>query len=283
MAVQPIDMIKVRIQIDGGSPLAVASKIVKNDGVKTLYKGLDAGILRQLSYTTARLGLFRTFSDGLKEEGKPLPLSKKAGAGLAAGGLASFLGNPADLALIRMQSDSMLPMGQRRNYNGVGDTIKKIIKEEGFFSLWRGATPTVIRAMALNMGMLASYDQAKELLITKTKFKEGYTPALMASAVSGFFAVTFSLPFDLIKTRLQKMKPDPLTGMMPYKGFVDCFRKTFATGGIRGLYVGYGTYYIRLAPHAMITMIAAENLNKFIAAACDEKKVQKPKLKDRNK
>lgn len=32
----------------------------------------------------------------------------------------------------------------------------------GLFTLWRGCTPTVVRAMSINFGMLASYDEIKE-------------------------------------------------------------------------------------------------------------------------
>ena len=35
----------------------------------------------------------------------------------------------------------------------------RIVKEDGAVGLFRGAGPTVVRAMALNMGMLASNDQ----------------------------------------------------------------------------------------------------------------------------
>jgi hypothetical protein len=35
----------------------------------------------------------------------------------------------------------------------------RIVREEGVAGLFRGAGPTVVRAMALNMGMLASNDQ----------------------------------------------------------------------------------------------------------------------------
>ena len=58
-----------------------------------------------------------------------------------------------------MQSDSTLPAAQRRNYKGVGDALTRIVKDEGALGLFRGAGPTVTRAMALNMGMLASNDQ----------------------------------------------------------------------------------------------------------------------------
>ena len=88
-----------------------------------------------------------------------LPLYQKAGAGLAAGGLGALVGSPADLSLIRMQSDSTLPVEKRRNYTGVGNALTRIVKEEGVYGLFRGAGPTVVRAMSLNMGMLASNDQ----------------------------------------------------------------------------------------------------------------------------
>ena len=75
-----------------------------------------------------------------------------------------MIGTPADLALIRMQSDTTLPLAQRRNYRHVGDAFSRIVREEGFFSCWKGCAPTVVRAMVLNLGMLSSYDEAKERL-----------------------------------------------------------------------------------------------------------------------
>ena len=47
--------------------LAVASAIVKQDGFGSLYKGLSAGLLRQATYTTARLGIFQELSTYLKK------------------------------------------------------------------------------------------------------------------------------------------------------------------------------------------------------------------------
>jgi len=54
-----------------------------------------------------------------------IPLVEKALAGLTAGGLGAMVGSPADLSLIRMQSDSTLPAAQRRNYKGVGDALTR--------------------------------------------------------------------------------------------------------------------------------------------------------------
>lgn len=74
-----------------------------------------------------------------------------------------------------MQADARLPEAERRNYKNVVDAFKRITKEEGFLALWRGATPTVIRAMVLNLAMLASYDEAKERLAKHMYVPEEHT------------------------------------------------------------------------------------------------------------
>ena len=90
---------------------------------------------------------------------------QKAYSALFAGFIGSLVGNPADLALVRMQADARLPAAERRNYKNVVDAFKRISSEEGVLALWRGATPTVIRACVLNLAMLSSYDEVKEKLM----------------------------------------------------------------------------------------------------------------------
>ena len=46
-----------------------------------------------------------------------------------------------------------------------------------------------------------------------------------ASTIAGFFASTFAIPFDYIKTQVQRQKPDLVTGKLPYDGFMDCAKK----------------------------------------------------------
>ena len=75
-----------------------------------------------------------------------------------AGFVGSLVGNPADLILVRIQADGRLPLEKRRNYKNVFNAFSRIVSDEGVLALWRGATPTVIRAIVLNLVMLASYD-----------------------------------------------------------------------------------------------------------------------------
>ncbi|KAM0439995.1 hypothetical protein ACHAPT_001095 [Fusarium lateritium] len=258
--VQPVDMIKVRIQLAGEgtaagpkpTPLSVTRQIIASGKVLDLYTGLSAGLLRQAVYTTARLGMFDTLMGKLsaraKSEGRAVGFAERATAGLTAGGIAAMIGNPADLALIRMQSDGLKPLAERKNYKSVIDALGGIAKSEGIAALWAGAAPTVVRAMALNFGQLAFFSEAKAQLKKNTELS-AQTQTLSASAIAGFFASFFSLPFDFVKTRLQKQQKGP-DGKLPYRGMVDCFSKVAKQEGLGRFYRGFGTYYVRIAPHA---------------------------------
>ena len=79
---------------------------------------------------------------------------EKAYLSLSAGFLASFVGNPSDLVLVRFQSDGTLPPAERRNYKNVFQAFATVIKEEGVLTLWRGSSSNIARAMSLNLGLL---------------------------------------------------------------------------------------------------------------------------------
>lgn len=264
--IQPVDMVKVRIQLAGEgtstgpkpTALSVTRGIVASGRVADLYTGLSAGLLRQAVYTTARIGFFDTFVRGLTaragERGTQVGFAERAAAGLTAGGLAAMVGNPADLALIRMQSDGLRPAAERKNYRSVFHALSSIARSEGVPALWAGATPTVARAMALNFGQLAFFAEAKaRLAASGTTDLSPRAQTLAASAIAGFFASFFSLPFDFVKTRLQKQQKGP-DGKLPYRGMVDCFSKVARQEGFMRFYRGFGTYYIRIAPHAYVSL-----------------------------
>ena len=269
VCIQPIDMIKVRIQLAGEgsrsgvrpSAFNVAKDIVAAGKFLDLYAGLSAGLLRQAVYTTARMGFFDTFQTALssraKTSGREISFVERSVAGLTAGGLAAVIGTPADVALIRMQSDGLRPVAERANYTSVINALSRITANEGVFSLWAGTAPTVARAMALNFGQLAFFSEAK------ARFKDTSLPdwgkTFAASAIAGFFASFFSLPFDFVKTRLQR-QTKLADGTLPYKSSIDCALKVVRQEGLLRFYRGFGTYYVRIAPHAMITLVVADYL-----------------------
>lgn len=203
-----------------------------------------------------------------KSENRAVTFGERTLAALSAGGLGAIMGNPADLALIRMQSDGLRPLAERKNYTSVLNALKRIAADEGIKSLWNGCLPTVARAMALNFGQLAFYSESKARLahydfekVLGSKKNAEVGRGIAASAVAGFFASFFSLPFDFVgprrfssiykhlqlvlfvvqvKTRLQKQTKGP-DGKLPYKGSIDCALKVAKEEGLLRFYRGFGT------------------------------------------
>lgn len=125
---------------------------------------------------------------------------------MASGAMAVCIGAPCDICLIRMQADSMKPEEERRNYKNVFDAFGRVVKEEGVATLWRGVFPSILRGMSINAGMLATYDQAKEVFTKVYGDPDPNLPSmatkLSSSATAGLVCTFTSLPFDLIKSRL---------------------------------------------------------------------------------
>lgn len=274
--IHPIDLAKVRMQIYGqvnpGKPIPGFPTIIKNmvasEGVTSLYRGVDAAIGRQMVYGTARIGLHTKFSSMLveKNNGQPISFAQKAASGMVSGAIAVSIGSPFDIALVRLQSDGMAKPEDRRNYKNVFDALIRTAREEGFAALYHGVAPNILRGMSMNVGMMSCNDQFQEMyagLLGDPMTNGPQLPTrILASLSAGFTAALFSMPFDLIKSRLMAQRPDPITGEMPYKGVMDCITKIVRTEGPLGFYNGFSAYYGRCAPHAMIVLLSKDSITK---------------------
>jgi len=274
--IHPIDLAKVRMQIYGqvnpGKPIPGFPTIIKNmvaaDGVKSLYRGVDAAIGRQMVYGTARIGLHTKFSSMLveKNNGQPISFGQKVVSGMLSGAIAVSIGSPFDIALVRLQSDGMAKPEDRRNYKNVADALIRTTREEGFSALYQGVAPNILRGMSMNVGMMSCNDQFQEIyagLLGDPMTNGAQLPTrILASLSAGFTAALFSMPFDLIKSRLMAQRPDAITGEMPYKGVMDCVAKIVKADGPLGFYNGFSAYYGRCAPHAMIVLLSKDSITK---------------------
>ncbi|CAG9788909.1 unnamed protein product [Diatraea saccharalis] len=253
--VQPLDLIKTRMQLSGGgkSSFTVASEIIAREGFGSLYTGLSAGLLRQATYTTARLGIYSyLFETYQRSNNNVAPnFGMKMALGVLAGGTAALIGTPAEVALIRMTADGRLPVEQRRNYKNVVDAIVRIVKEEGVLKLWRGATPTVARAMVVNAAQLGTYSQAREMFVAYVP--DGIPLHFCASMLSGLVTTIASMPVDIIKTKIQNAAKG--------QSQMSVVSNLLKTEGVFALWKGFLPYYARLGPHTVLTFIILEQLN----------------------
>ena len=81
-----------------GSPppsmFSVIRTTISKEGVRSLYTGLTASILRQMTYSLTRLGAYEKIKEVLSKQGKPSAGYLLIGA-MVAGGAGGVAGNPA--------------------------------------------------------------------------------------------------------------------------------------------------------------------------------------------
>ena len=115
-----------------------------------LFRKLMPALLRQAIYGSLRMELFcRAIDYAQQSKHMNLSIFEKAPISMVAGGFASWIANPCDIAVIRMQSDNLLPVERRKNYKGITHAFVNIVKEDMLLSLWKDATPTILSAAIL--------------------------------------------------------------------------------------------------------------------------------------
>ncbi|XP_022733993.1 mitochondrial uncoupling protein 3 [Durio zibethinus] len=270
----PIDLTKTRLQLHGESQslssssrrptnaLRVASEIVREQGVLSLYKGLSPAILRHLFYTPIRIVGYENLRNSVSSD-RSLSLSSKAFVGGISGVIAQFVASPADLVKVRMQADGRLvSRGLQPRYKGSFDALKKIVTMEGFGGLWKGVFPNVQRAFLVNMGELACYDHAKRFVINNQISDDNIYAHTLASIMSGLSATMLSCPADFVKTRMMNQAVGK-EGNVLYKNSYDCLVKTVKVEGLTALWKGFFPTWARLGPWQFVFWVSYEKFRKI--------------------
>ena len=141
----PLDTAKVRLQIQGQrlkpgdipkykGLLDTVMVMIKEEGIRSPYKGIYAGFQRQIVYASLRTGLYDPIKNLLcgKDFKGDIPLYNRIIAGLSSGAIGILIANPTDVIKIRLQAEGNLPPGVPKRYNGVMDAWFKIYKTEGY-------------------------------------------------------------------------------------------------------------------------------------------------------
>lgn len=221
--------------------------VVQQDGARGLYSGLSASLLRQLTYSTVRFGLY----EDLKERATtrdplsgstiraPSPATLVALAA-AAGFVGGISGNAADVLNVRMQHDAALPAQRRHHYPHALRGMLRMASEEGLGSWFRGVWPNSLRAAAMTASQVASYDILKRALQRLTRLDDGLAMHFSASFLAGIVAATVTSPIDVIKTRV-------MSGTERV-GLPRVLRDLYAAEGLRFMFKGWVPSFLRLGP-----------------------------------
>ncbi|XP_010889257.2 calcium-binding mitochondrial carrier protein Aralar1 isoform X1 [Esox lucius] len=142
----PLEIVKIRLQVAGEittSRRVGALTVVRDLGLFGLYKGAKACFLRDIPFSAIYFPVYaHTKAEFADAEGRIGPLQLLT-AGAIAGIPAASLVTPADVIKTRLQ---VAARAGQTTYTGVIDCFRKIVAEEGFRALWKGAGARVCRS-----------------------------------------------------------------------------------------------------------------------------------------
>ena len=197
----PLDVVKIRMQNNSAeypwtekSFLRGLFKIYKEEGRFGLSRGMHATILRELCYSTTRLGAYEPILrliSASENKGSPSVMVKYL-ASMMSGALGASMANPTDLIKVRFQAN--MP-GQQLPYNSLSGAARHIVAHSGVAGLWRGSTPTIARAAVLTSAQLGSYDSIKNNVLKEHfHLQDGVMLHLFCSLLAGIITTTASNP-----------------------------------------------------------------------------------------
>merc|ERR1712235_17671 len=100
-----------------------------------------------------------------------------------------------------------------------------------------------------------SWPAAAHTLSTLSRSTCRRPKSIMAcSAMAGVCGAAFTMPFDVMKTRMMNAKPGT------YKGVLDAAKHTLKQGGPMAFYSGFGPAAIRIIPQTVLTWVFKEQL-----------------------
>lgn len=148
-----------------------------------------------------------------------------------------------------------LPPGERRNYKNVADGLSKMIRTDGWSSIWNGVWINAGRC-AMSTGLqLSGYDVFKRELMARTSMTDSVPTHITASLLAGFMSTFVCCPIDVIKARL-------ITGKTMHSIPV-LLGRAIKNEGITWMFRGLTPAMISRAPSTIITFVSLEQFRRF--------------------
>jgi len=233
-------------------------KIVKYEGVRTLWRGLTPTLLM----TIPGISLYYTIYEHLYA---------MSGVSFVSGCVARTVTvyTTAPLELLRTYSQS------KRKTKNMFEVVNTTIKQRGILGMWMGTGPTMLRDIPFSGIFWTINEWFRAALANEKKELSNFffLSTFLAGAVSGSIAGFVTHPADVIKTRLQ-MTVDRADCDGEVTGRVATLREVSTSlwqkEGIRGFYRGLGSRIFRIAVACAIMLSSYEMFKSRVKGFAEE-------------
>ncbi|KAF2486777.1 mitochondrial carrier domain-containing protein [Neohortaea acidophila] len=150
--VVPFELVKIRLQDKAqaakyNGAMDCLQKIIRNEGILTLYQGLESTMWRHALWNAGYFGCIfqvRAMLPANPTKDKTLQVRNDIVAGTIGGTIGTMLNTPMDVVKSRIQNSPRVAGGVRK-YNWAVPAVGTVYREEGFRALYKGFLPKVIR------------------------------------------------------------------------------------------------------------------------------------------
>lgn len=222
-------------QIPGGKytgTIDAMAKIVRAEGVRSLWSGLPPTLFmafpQVVLYFTAYEEVKRFI--GYHEITNPNPMLP-----VLSGGIARIIAvtavSPIELIRTKIQSEKL-------GYRQLANAVHNAIKADGFISLYRGWSSTVLRDVPFSMIYWFNYETLKsELIKMRKRTHLTNTETFVCGATAGSVAALVTCPLDVVKTYRQIQLGEREVEKSRRRTF-HIIKEIRRTKGIQGLFAG---------------------------------------------
>ncbi|KAF8981437.1 mitochondrial aspartate-glutamate transporter agc1 [Entomortierella lignicola] len=263
--VYPIDLVKTRMQNQRSkvvgellykNSIDCFKKVIKNEGVLGLYRGLGPQLVGVAPEKAIKLTMNDLARRHLSDKNGNITLPGELLAGGIAGGSQVVFTNPLEIVKIRLQ----VAGEAAKTLEGPRPGAVTIVRNLGIIGLYKGASACLLRDIPFSAIYFPVYAHLKKDFFNEgPEHKLAISELLIAGAAAGMPAAYFTTPADVIKTRLQV---EAKKGQSSYNGIADAARKIYKEEGFRAFFKGGPARIFRSSPQFGTTLMVYEMLQR---------------------
>jgi len=255
----PLEVVKTQLQARAnvgfvGGPMAMASKIVAQQGAKGLYSGLSLSLIGIIPTRSCYFWAYGASKSALTSVIGDCPVTHMLSA-VAAGGLSSTVTCPLWMIKTRMQLQG----------TSMAETTKAIVAQNGVKGLYRGLKASY---WGLSEGALQFLLYEK----VKTAFRESNNGEdlttlqyLIAAGGTKGVASIATYPHEVVRTRMREASGSR------YQSMLQSIALIAKEEGRKGLYSGIGPHLMRVVPNTAIMFMSFELLSRHLPTILEER------------
>jgi len=281
------DTIKTRLQCTPSGTYSGATdvlrKLVRNEGVRALYKGATPPAVGWAAIDSVLLGSLHNYRLFLIRHGmtettpgkdvQRLTLLGHGIAGLGAGLTSAVIATPMEMLKVRLQLQLERSSSDRQFKNPI-DCARQVLRTQGVTGLWTGFTGSlVLRSnffwMFLSFeGLMRSFSKLQG---TRYEISTGLSNFL-SGGLGSFVFWAWGMPADNIKNRMMSQALVAPVGhsssctRQPRPSFVSVARGIYTHDGPKGFFRGLGPTFLRAFPVNASAIFVYESILRIMGA-----------------